>query len=218
MLARLQHPNILPLHDSGYVEALLYYLMPYVSGETDLPMRTICPASGDSFQLPRFFPRRSQPQLAQWSWRLTSPIGECERALERDRTSFLALLAMTLSYAAKGMYKEAISHAERGVSLSSDFNLLRALLAAVYAMAGETSAAERVTAELLERSKQVYVGPTTISWIYANLDEPDAAFDWLGNACSARDCTLGFEIRVPLYDRISGDPRFQELLAYLGLD
>lgn len=109
MLARLQHPNILPLHDSGYVEALLYYLMPYVSGETDLPMRTICPASGDSFQLPRFFPRRSQPQLAQWSWRLTSPIGECERALER--------------------------------------------------------------------SKQVYVGPTTISWIYANLDEPDAAFD-----------------------------------------
>src|ERR1700716_1971737 len=34
MLARLQHPNILPLHDSGHVEAFLYYLMPYVSGET----------------------------------------------------------------------------------------------------------------------------------------------------------------------------------------
>src|SRR3954468_13143962 len=34
LLARLQHPNILPLHDSGHVESLLYYLMPYVSGET----------------------------------------------------------------------------------------------------------------------------------------------------------------------------------------
>jgi tetratricopeptide (TPR) repeat protein len=34
MLAGLQHPNILPLHDSGHVEALLYYVMPYVSGET----------------------------------------------------------------------------------------------------------------------------------------------------------------------------------------
>jgi eukaryotic-like serine/threonine-protein kinase len=32
-LARLQHPNILPLHDSGHVEALLYYVMPYVSGD-----------------------------------------------------------------------------------------------------------------------------------------------------------------------------------------
>jgi serine/threonine protein kinase len=34
LLAGLQHPNILPLHDSGHVEALLYYVMPYVSGET----------------------------------------------------------------------------------------------------------------------------------------------------------------------------------------
>ena len=33
-LARLQHPHILPLHDSGHVEALLYYVMPYVSGDT----------------------------------------------------------------------------------------------------------------------------------------------------------------------------------------
>lgn len=34
VLARLQHPNILPLHDSGHVEALLYYVMPFVGGET----------------------------------------------------------------------------------------------------------------------------------------------------------------------------------------
>ena len=33
-LARLQHPHILPLLDSGHVQAMLYYLMPYVSGET----------------------------------------------------------------------------------------------------------------------------------------------------------------------------------------
>ena len=33
-VASLQHPNILPLHDSGHVEALLYYVMPYVGGET----------------------------------------------------------------------------------------------------------------------------------------------------------------------------------------
>jgi TolB-like protein/Tfp pilus assembly protein PilF/tRNA A-37 threonylcarbamoyl transferase component Bud32 len=34
LLARLQHPNILPLYDSGHVEGLLYYVMPYVTGET----------------------------------------------------------------------------------------------------------------------------------------------------------------------------------------
>jgi eukaryotic-like serine/threonine-protein kinase len=144
-------------------------------------------------------------------------ITECQRALERDRASFLALLAMTLSYAAKGMYKEAISHAERAVSLSPEVNLLRSLLAVVYAMAGERASAGRVLAELLERSQREYVGPTMLSWIYANMDQPDAAFDWLGKATSARDCTLGLGIRAPVYDRISGDPRFQELLAGLSL-
>ena len=32
--ARLQHPHILPLLDSGNAEGLLYYVMPYVTGET----------------------------------------------------------------------------------------------------------------------------------------------------------------------------------------
>src|SRR5207245_10867764 len=32
--ARLTHPNILPLHDSGEAEGLLYYVMPHVDGES----------------------------------------------------------------------------------------------------------------------------------------------------------------------------------------
>ncbi|MGH7718426.1 MAG: protein kinase domain-containing protein [Gemmatimonadaceae bacterium] len=32
--ARLQHPHILPLHDSGEADGFLYYVMPYVTGES----------------------------------------------------------------------------------------------------------------------------------------------------------------------------------------
>jgi TolB-like protein len=32
--ARLNHPHILPLHDSGDADGVLYYVMPYVAGET----------------------------------------------------------------------------------------------------------------------------------------------------------------------------------------
>src|SRR5256884_3063320 len=32
--ARLTHPHILPLHDSGEADGLLYYVMPYVDGES----------------------------------------------------------------------------------------------------------------------------------------------------------------------------------------
>src|ERR1700756_5041771 len=32
--ANLQHPNLLPLFDSGAAEGLLFYVMPYVEGES----------------------------------------------------------------------------------------------------------------------------------------------------------------------------------------
>ena len=56
LLARLQHPNILPLHDSGHIENLLYYVMPYVRGDTlrdridrerQLPIESACAIARD---------------------------------------------------------------------------------------------------------------------------------------------------------------------------
>jgi serine/threonine-protein kinase len=35
--ANLQHPNLLPLFDSGEADGLLFYVMPFVEGETLRP-------------------------------------------------------------------------------------------------------------------------------------------------------------------------------------
>src|SRR5438132_13351496 len=34
LAARLTHPHILPLHDSGEADGFLFYVMPYVEGES----------------------------------------------------------------------------------------------------------------------------------------------------------------------------------------
>lgn len=149
--------------------------------------------------------------------RYDEAIRDSERALERDATSALSLLCISTSYAAKGAHKEAILHAERGVSLSPDVNFLRGILGAVYAMANEREAAHGVVDDLLERSKRMYVGPTVVSWIYSHLGEHDRAFEWLEKAYDQRDCTLGFGLRAPIYDVIREDPRFGKLLTKLGL-
>ncbi len=39
--ANLQHPNLLPLFDSGEADGLLYYVMSYVSGETGSDMSAL---------------------------------------------------------------------------------------------------------------------------------------------------------------------------------
>src|SRR5205814_5470377 len=149
--------------------------------------------------------------------RYDQAIRECERTLDRDNTSFLGLLAMTLSYAASGDHDNALINARRGVELCPDLNLMHALLATVHAMANNREGAERILAELLARSQHAYVGPTMIAWIYTNLGEHDTAFEWLREACSAHDCTLAFGVRCPVYDPISTDSRFQELLSGLRL-
>jgi len=149
--------------------------------------------------------------------RYDQAIRECERTLDRDNTSFLGLLAMTLSYAASGDHDNALINARRGVELCPDLNLMHALLATVHAMANNREGAERILAELLARSQHAYVGPTMIAWIYTNLGEHDTAFEWLREACSAHDCTLAFGVRCPVYDPISTDSRFQQLLSGLRL-
>ncbi|MFL5481978.1 MAG: protein kinase domain-containing protein [Gemmatimonadaceae bacterium] len=150
--------------------------------------------------------------------RYDQAVTECERALDRDKTSFLGLLAISLSYAAMGKHDQAIAYAKQGAELSPDLNLLRALLATTYAAAGNRKEAQLVLDDLLARANLGYVGPTMISWIYANLDQPERALEWLNKACAEHDCTLAFGIRVPLYDHISADPRFQEVVRCLRLD
>jgi eukaryotic-like serine/threonine-protein kinase len=149
--------------------------------------------------------------------RYDEAIRDSERALERDPTSALSLLCVSMSYSAKGAHKEAILQAERGVNLSPEVNFLRGILGAVYAMANQKEAARAVLKDLLERSTRMYVGPVVISWIYCHLGERDSAFEWLEKAYEQRACTLGFGLRAPLYDAIRDDPRFGQLLSKLRL-
>ena len=149
--------------------------------------------------------------------RYDEAIRDSERALERDPTSALSLLCISMAYAAKGAHKEGILHAERGVNLSPDVVFIRGILGAVYAMGNDRDAARGVLKDMLLRSKRMYVAPIIPSWIYCHLGEPDSAFEWLNKAYEQRACTLGFGLRAPLYDGIRDDPRFGELLAKLGL-
>jgi serine/threonine-protein kinase len=145
-------------------------------------------------------------------------IHECERALEIEPSSFLALLAITLSYAAKGEHPAAIEHAREGVRLSPDALFLRGLLGAVYGMAGRRGEAQEVLDDLDRRAPSMYVAPMLRSWILSHIGETDLAFAALEQAFAERSCPLGFGVRFPIYDGLRDDPRFADLLHRMALE
>ena len=144
-------------------------------------------------------------------------ISECERALEIEPSSFLARLAITLSYAAQGNHEAAIEHAMEGVRLSPDALFLRGLLGAVYGMAGRLAESDAVLADVGNRGQTAYVSPVMLSWIHSHAGRPDAAFASLEDAYRERSCPLGFGVRFPIYDGIRSDRRFADLLQRMDL-
>jgi serine/threonine protein kinase len=63
--ANLQHPNLLPLFDSGAADGLLFYVMPYVEGES-LRRRAAVRSSSSRFPVrgqKRRFPSAAAPSL-----------------------------------------------------------------------------------------------------------------------------------------------------------
>jgi serine/threonine protein kinase/Tfp pilus assembly protein PilF len=149
--------------------------------------------------------------------RYDAAIEASHRALERDPTSALSLLAISMSYAGRQEYRQAILHAERGVNLSPKVDFLRGILGAVYAMAGDKQAAQNVQRQLSERARKGYVAPIIFSWIYAHLGDSDAAFTWLDQAYAERSCTFSLGLGSSLYDPIRSDPRFTDLAGKVGL-
>ena len=67
-------------------------------------------------------------------------------------------------------------------------------------------------------SKEGYVSSLSIAGIYWGLGEMDKAFEWIEKAYEERDSNLIY-ITVPvIFDVLSPDPRYKQLLKKMGLE
>src|SRR5205085_425102 len=75
--ARLQHPHILPLLDSGEANGVLYYVMPFVAGESPSRAPQSRASSADRRRSPRCCTRCSRATRR-------SPAAPCSRSSQRS--------------------------------------------------------------------------------------------------------------------------------------
>ncbi len=118
---------------------------------------------------------------------------------------------------AMGRYDEAIAALERAVTLQGGSAETEAALATAHALAYHRDDAERLLAELEQRSRTGYVSPALLAQIHLGMGNHEAALERLEEAASLRAADLVWLKIHPIYDSVRGHPRFRALLTQLNL-
>jgi TolB-like protein/Tfp pilus assembly protein PilF len=117
----------------------------------------------------------------------------------------------------KGLHAEGLQALQQAVPLSGNGPRYLAGLGHGYAVAGRSSEALNMVAQLEQMAKQRYISAYDFAVIYAGLGEADKAFTWLEKAYEERSTWLALIKADSRFDAFHSDPRFQSLLKRLGL-
>lgn len=143
---------------------------------------------------------------------------ECyEKALELDRNFYKAYTAIGRALSLQGKYREAAEMFEKGRSLGGDVPSILAALGHNRSLAGDRAGAVALLEELRAMSGQRYAPTTCFALIHVGLGEKERALDWLELGCERRELPLANIGVHPIYDELRSAPRFQALLARIGL-
>ena len=138
-------------------------------------------------------------------------IAHLEKTLVRDTTYSAARSLLGRALAERGRYNEAIEHLRlaapgmtRGVNLS--------FIAYVQARSGATRAADATMAQVEEQRRVEYVPPYYDALVYIAEGRTVKALDALERSYREQDSTLVSLLIDPRFERLRGEPRYQDLV------
>ena len=129
----------------------------------------------------------------------------------------LPIWGLGLVYEQKGMYKEAIAEFEKAGGLEKGGQNTIASMGHAYAVSGDKKAAMKTLDKLRSRAKEGNMSPYQLALVYAGIGEKDQAFASLDQARQERSTLLTYLKMDPRFDSLHSDPRFQQLIRYIGL-
>jgi serine/threonine protein kinase/tetratricopeptide (TPR) repeat protein len=145
--------------------------------------------------------------------------------LGQPRFLHITLLVIGLINMMKGMLGEALEALGKARELLKEehtspgvfVDLVEAYYAFALAKAGRRDDAKVVLADLMDKSKRVYVTPYVISLIHLGLGDIDSHFEWAQRAYEEHDEFLGYININPVLDETRSDPRYTALAEKMGL-
>jgi TolB-like protein/Tfp pilus assembly protein PilF len=143
-------------------------------------------------------------------------VEQLQKGLELDPNFVAGHGALARAYSEKGMHEEAIRECDQAARFSGGTALIRVVLGAVLANAGQLDKARRVLEELKRQPKPDYPLLAYVAALHGTLGEKEEAFDLLEKAYEQRNIFLAY-LRSPTFDSLRDDPRFADLCRRIGL-
>jgi eukaryotic-like serine/threonine-protein kinase len=139
------------------------------------------------------------------------------RVLEVEPDLALAHATLGWIHLLTGKPEQGIGELERAVALLPESTLFLAQLGQALGQVGRTEQARTILRRLEETSRQRYVSPYHMAYVYTGLGEQDQALDWLERACEQRSGGV-FGVKGSfLFASLRSQPRFQALLRKMNL-
>ncbi len=133
------------------------------------------------------------------------------KALEMDPNFAMSNFFLGKTYIEKTMFDEAIDYLQKSLQLFGESNNMLATYAYAAAAAGKGELARNILQKLLNHAEKGYVSAYDIACVYAGLDQPQPALEWLGKACEERSYLLIYLRVDPMLDRLRGLEKFGEI-------
>jgi TolB-like protein/tRNA A-37 threonylcarbamoyl transferase component Bud32 len=140
-------------------------------------------------------------------------IDDARLALTYQPNDGWALMIMGWAYEQKGMLQEALAALRKAF----DSTLKTASIAHVFGRLGNRPAAKKILEDTLASAKTKYASPYDIAVIYAGLEDPDRAFEWLNIAFEEHSAFMVYMSSDPRLQPLRREPPFQDLLLRMGL-
>jgi tetratricopeptide (TPR) repeat protein len=147
--------------------------------------------------------------------RYDESLAQCKISQEFDPNDANTLWFFALVLEQKGELREAIAKLERAVSLSRAPHY-KALLGRACALADDRAKAIQILDDLKAMSQRRYISPFDLAVVSVGLGDVDAAFQYFEEAYRQRVFRL-VELTMPMFDSLRPDPRWQDLVARIGL-
>jgi len=141
-----------------------------------------------------------------------------ENTLEMEPDFSNAHLYLGNIHLENGRYEEALEEFLIEKENAKGWGLrTSAWIGIAYAKLGMKEKTREVLDDLLEKSKQMYISPTSLAMLYFVLEEDELGFLMLEKAHEEYDTWLRLVKIDPVFERVRPDPRFHEILRKIGL-